>query len=354
MIFRTPFYYNDFQCIADKCRDNCCIGWEIDIDQKTAAHYASVQGAFGDRLKEHICFGDISCFILDEQERCPFLNDRNLCDIYTHLGESALCQICTDHPRFYEWFGDIKEGGIGMCCEEAARIILTQDASFSVTETEIPDEECDPCDDDMFRLLTGTRERIFRILHDENLPLSERFGRVLDLTATQQELTDNEVFTMPEDAPILPVSQGDMETILRFLQTLEPIDRTWQPTLSEAIGKLPEIAAQKERFLNENPQIPKYLRNIVVYFIWRYFLKGCFDMEYLSRASLAVVSPMVIAVLYAAKWLDTGKLSTGDCAEIAKNYSKEIEYSEENLNAVLDAVYALPAMNPSCLKGLLQ
>ena len=31
-----PDYYDEFQCIADKCSDNCCTGgWEIDIDEDT-------------------------------------------------------------------------------------------------------------------------------------------------------------------------------------------------------------------------------------------------------------------------------------------------------------------------------
>ena len=31
-----PDYYPLFHCIADRCRHNCCIGWEIDIDSRTA------------------------------------------------------------------------------------------------------------------------------------------------------------------------------------------------------------------------------------------------------------------------------------------------------------------------------
>ena len=27
MIFRTPSYYREFHGIADRCKDNCCIGW---------------------------------------------------------------------------------------------------------------------------------------------------------------------------------------------------------------------------------------------------------------------------------------------------------------------------------------
>ena len=35
MKLRIPSYYEEFSCIADKCKDNCCIGWEIDIDEET-------------------------------------------------------------------------------------------------------------------------------------------------------------------------------------------------------------------------------------------------------------------------------------------------------------------------------
>ncbi|MBE6849697.1 MAG: hypothetical protein E7502_07350, partial [Ruminococcus sp.] len=114
MIFRTPQYYQEFRCIADQCKDNCCIGWEIEIDAEAAEHYRKIPGEFGERLRSCIRFGQPSVFVLDAQERCPFLNDRNLCDIITTLGEPVLCQICTDHPRYYEWFGTVKEGGIGM------------------------------------------------------------------------------------------------------------------------------------------------------------------------------------------------------------------------------------------------
>ena len=37
----TPRYYQDFQCIGDKCEDNCCHGWTISIDKKTYRNYVS-------------------------------------------------------------------------------------------------------------------------------------------------------------------------------------------------------------------------------------------------------------------------------------------------------------------------
>ena len=66
MKIKVPNYYKNFKCIADKCQHNCCIGWEIDVDESTMALYNTVDGEFGKRLKSNICDGH---FVLDENER---------------------------------------------------------------------------------------------------------------------------------------------------------------------------------------------------------------------------------------------------------------------------------------------
>ena len=121
MRLTVPDYYDRFRCIASRCTDNCCIGWEIGIDPAALADYQSQPGAFGDRLRAAIQPGDPPYFALTGAGRCPFLNGENLCDIYCQLGENHLCAICDQHPRFHNWFGEEKESGLGLCCEEAAR-----------------------------------------------------------------------------------------------------------------------------------------------------------------------------------------------------------------------------------------
>ena len=52
------------------------------------------------------------------------MNQKNLCDIYIELGEDALCEICTQHPRFHNEYGNIRQTGLGMACEEATRLMF--------------------------------------------------------------------------------------------------------------------------------------------------------------------------------------------------------------------------------------
>ena len=45
MLLTKPAFYDSFACIADKCSDNCCIGWEIDIDEEALSRFEAAEGA---------------------------------------------------------------------------------------------------------------------------------------------------------------------------------------------------------------------------------------------------------------------------------------------------------------------
>ena len=320
MIFRVPSYYDDFHCIADKCKDNCCIGWEIDIDDITAEKYFSVKGEFGERLRSSISAENPS-FIPDKSGRCPFLNKDNLCDIILNLGEDKLCDICNNHPRYFEWFGNIKEGGIGLSCEEASRIILS--SSFSLIEKEIKDEETDfPDDEILFDFLLSAREKIIAYLSDENIPLQNALYDIYEYGFILEEAVFREDFSVPEIKSSGKKFSPDIQKTLDFLLTLEKLSPEWEPYL---------ISVKNDR-TNEDffiKETDKYLRNIAIYFVFRYFLKSVYDGEIVPYINLMAISVFILAFLFSK-----GDLSLENCSFIAKNFSKEIEYSEENTEAL--------------------
>ena len=149
----APDYYTKFKCIADKCKHSCCIGWVIDVDPDTLEYYHTMEGDLGERLKKGIDeSGETAHFILGEGERCPFLNQSGLCDLITELGEESLCQICTDHPRYRNFYSDRTEIGLGLCCEAAGELILRRQEKTTLVvleddgeneELDVPDEYLD-------------------------------------------------------------------------------------------------------------------------------------------------------------------------------------------------------------------
>ena len=310
MKLHVPKYFNEFHCIADQCKDYCCKLWEIDIDKKTSTFYKNCTGEFGQKLKQNIDFKGIPHFILDKKGNCPFLTEKHLCSIYINLGEENMCDICKIHPRYYEWFNGIKEGGIGICCEEACRIILSQTEPFSIVETEIPDEDFDEYDENIYLFLYNNRNKIISKLEDKSLPINTRIKNISNYDNTK------------------------LESILKLLSTLESFDSNWIPYINECIFLYPEYIKNYDSFINANPHISQYLQNLSIYFVWRYYLKSVFDGDTTSKLSIMAISVSVIEFLFFCKWYQNGILNFDDCIEIVKNYSKEIEYSEKNLEII--------------------
>ncbi|MBQ7296081.1 MAG: flagellin lysine-N-methylase [Clostridia bacterium] len=330
MILRMPSYCKNFKCTADKCSDNCCIGWEIDIDPSSAEYYKSIEGAFGERLKKDIAFGE-TCSFKMKGERCAFLNENNLCDIIINLGEDSLCQICRDHPRYFESYSAVKEGGVGLCCEEAARLILSQTEKFSTYDMPCDDEGEDGYDEELYDYLIFVREQIIRLIEDESLPLKQRLVSVLCFAHKVQDNVDN--FRYEKEDPFI-VSKGlsiDMRKIKERLLSLEIIDNRWEVYMS----RLSKNYGETERLICENKEpdetVSRYLQNIAVYFIWRYFMKAVFDEEIFSKVWLSVISTLFIERMFVHAYIEGNDMTLELCSYLAKNYSKEIEYSEENL-----------------------
>ena len=47
MHYKKPQYYDNFTCIADRCPDTCCAGWQIVIDDISLENYGKISGTFG-------------------------------------------------------------------------------------------------------------------------------------------------------------------------------------------------------------------------------------------------------------------------------------------------------------------
>lgn len=212
MILRTLGYYDDFVCIGGACKNSCCIGWELDIDEATCDYYRSLPGPFGDRLRAHMAAGsfrdeDCHTFCLTVDGRCPLLNKDGLCDIVLTLGPEALCEICSEYPRYTFELGDAVEKSLTISCEEAARLMFTRTRPLIISESPLdPDEDSGEAyaseaaddesyeyddeeeNDDISAEITLLRERLIGILQDRTSPLRSRVIRAVRLTEKAQAL----------------------------------------------------------------------------------------------------------------------------------------------------------------------
>ncbi len=330
-----PSYCKNFKCTASECKDNCCIGWEIDIDEETKAFYDSVTGSFKDKLSNGIADGETPCFKL-KNERCAFLNGNNLCEIYINLGSEHLCQICRDHPRYYEWFEDRIEGGIGLCCEEAARLILSFDKPFSLFESEKEDEPFFDYDEFCHDDLVFARNKIFETLENDELSLIEKLYTAFAFGTYVYGVNngDDPAFVPYESYyPKGKKENFDIRNLLCSLKNFEEIDPSWGEVVSCLCNSADEIKALLPELIKDE-KVERAIKNISIYFFWRYFLKYLFESDYINTPYLCVFSVVVILCLFALEKLKNKSADFESLINCAKYYSKQMEYSEENLGLI--------------------
>lgn len=318
----APSYYPSFRCIAAACRHSCCVGWEIDVDADTLAYYDTVTGKMGERLRASIDReADPPCFRLTPDERCPFLNESGLCDLITELGESSLCHICDDHPRFRNVLSDRVELGLGLCCEAAAALILSQTEPISVVELP-PDwaaherhahEDREELDDLTASLIVH-REALLPLLCDRSRPLSERIRHIFE--KCDIHLTESETATFKSYA-----------SIAALLRNMERLDPAWDKSL-DALESLTEDPLSE---LDGEDDVA--YENLIGYFLYRYMTADAtyWPDAHRTRTAFAVICTVIIHAIHRA----TGGKDLDSLCEIARMFSSEIEYSEENLETLM-------------------
>ncbi len=305
----APDYYSNFKCIADKCKHNCCIGWEIDIDDASYKYYKSINSVFGRRVIKNIDSSETPHFILNHNDRCPFLNSDNLCDIYIKLGEDGLCNICKDHPRFRNFYEGITEIGLGLTCEASVELILTkkEKTSFCEISSDGTEEETNEYE----QLFFGFRNDIIDILQNR----SEKISKRIELLLRKYEIN------LPEK------SNSEWVNIYLGLEILNP----------EWIDKLNEIKSVNfKNVLSDEFEIA--FEQLAVYFIYRHLADGLADGKFKERIAFSVLSCYIIYQLFVAECKKFDEFSFGILTEVCRMYSSEIEYCEENIAVLLEVL----------------
>lgn len=300
-----PDCCRDFACLAGACRHTCCAGWEIDVDADTLRRYRAVPGALGRRLRDAIDeSGGAAHFRLTPEERCPFLNRDNLCDLIIALGEDGLCQICADHPRFFSELSDRTEMGLGLCCEAAGRLILGW--RHPVRLVTIGDDGYPGTPDGEEAALLSLREELIARLQNRSLPFADRLAEL----ARRCRLPDRPWHEWRD-----------------FLLSLERLDDAWADALRCLQDDLPPLPDGWDGPFEQ----------LAVYLLFRHLPGALEDGDPQGRVRYCALIVRLLGALLAT----LPEPAMDDLVELARLYSAEIEYSDENVGAILDELARL-------------
>ena len=361
MLYTIPDYYQDFSCVADDCEDTCCAGWQIVIDEKSQKRYKKTQGEFRRRLLHSINWKE-GVFKQSKDKRCAFLNENNLCDMYTVLGSKSLCKTCRLYPRHIEEFEGIREISLSLSCPEVAKILLAkkEPVKFLSFEKE-GDEEYEDFDILLYSKLADARDVMINILQNRDLSIDLRCGLVLAIAHDMQGRINREEIFGCDDVLEKYQTEAAKEFVsdkidewyrdvseqfcfvkdnFRLLHELELLKEDWYVTLTET---------EKMLYQNEDMYVlirdsfriwcQKHLADfdiireqLLVYFVFTYFCGAVYDGRIYGKIQMAAASLCYIEQMLMARFVkNEGHLYEDDILDIVYRYSREVEHSDENL-----------------------
>ena len=377
MILRYPEYYERFSCIADRCEDTCCAGWEIDIDDDSYQAYMQVTGEFGDRLRASIkeyssengdayeCHG----FRLKEGKRCSFLREDGLCDMILALGEDALCDVCADTPRNFLEYGGAREISISPSCAEAGRLIFGNSEPVRFlereTEEEFPLEESEG-ERRLAALVRAVRDKGIAILQERKWDVEHRLVMFLRYAKTVQEyfnrsfaedsidgcFYEEEVLYHKEELRKFCLEcekeRGtEEEAYFYFRKRLElyggmvSINEEWQEYINRMDALFADSQEGRERYKAASKEFYRYLKEagrdyeyeqFMVYNAFLFLARCVDDLNFWGKAQYVAGSFLLLRDMDVTLFAERhGKYLPEDRIDIARVYAKEVEHSQDNL-----------------------
>lgn len=359
MLYTIPDYYPSFSCIADKCEDTCCAGWQIVIDKKTLKKYAKVNGDFRKRMFKSVNWFQ-QTFKQDKDKRCAFLNEKNLCDLYLSQGEEGFCKTCREYPRHTEEFEGVREITLSVSCPEVARILMNrmEPVTFLNYERE-GEEEFEDFDPFFYSILEDARKEMITILQNRDLTITDRILLILGMAHDmQRRMNRQEMFACSDviakystDKAIDFVkkyqekNQNKKEkmsfahTMFKHLYELELLREEWGVLLKET----EDFLYQNKEAYSKNKQafieywkgykpIEIHLEQLLVYFLFTYFPGAVYDGEIYAKVQLSVYCVWMIWEIWMARWLKNEKsITLEEMTELVYRFSREVEHSDLNL-----------------------
>ena len=221
-----PVFYKNFHCLAQNCKDNCCVhDWRIAFNKKDYLRLRRLDAppALRERLKQSVRQvqnkepdGIYGYFDLKSNSgRCSFLDSDGLCAIQRACGHDALPFVCTNFPRRISCTPAAKEYALSPSCEGVLQQLWDLPDGIEFIEDPLPKEEWKTGSivqgNNLILFFAPVRSLFIDILQNRDLSLTER---MLYLGITIQRLQKEDWTRFDPDSWIdLTVSLTDVNMI---------------------------------------------------------------------------------------------------------------------------------------------
>lgn len=292
-----PTFYKNFKCIAGDCPDSCCQGWEVDADSDSLEYYKTLDNSLEIKKRIDSVLSkdefDNTIFTLAPKKRCPFLNDKNLCDMHIAIGGEHTPYTCRTFPRFIYDFGATREIGISFSCPVASDMMYNTESFDFETEVNSDLPTLNDIDAEKYFLLYKGRAEAYKIAKDKSKSIRERLNDLLDLGVLLQE----KLFPYDEG--------GDDIAFFDVFKNPELINPEWKEKV--------------ENFSLKQVSDTQSNENILMYFLYKYLMQAVYDDDALSKIKMAVIGVLINTYFGEDSWT-------------IHLWSKETEHSQYNMD----------------------
>ncbi|EPB8148147.1 flagellin lysine-N-methylase [Clostridium perfringens] len=225
----------------------------------------------------------------------------------------------------------------------------------SVTE----DEDCfdEGIDAEVLSEFLECRNIVFNIIERNDLDLGTKAALALEFVKEVQNKIDlgdmNEIPELMEEYR----DENFINTLLKELEDFKGKESIKHKNLCEYLNVYKSIKhinsndplglekalkcfeGNEEFYLRKHKEFNEYykenlykFKNILVYFIFRYFMKAIFDYDVSAKIKLAIISTLMIKELAVVRFIENNnEFTEEDMVEVSRIYSKDIEHSDENI-----------------------
>lgn len=358
-----PQEYAQFQCTASACRHSCCVGWEITVDGETAKRYETADGAFAQAVRGALEHTDGGITFRMENGRCAMLDKDGLCRIIREWGDDALCEICREHPRFHNRFEGVWESGLGLCCEEAARLTLTRQAPFALCVEEMPSSS-DERPDEKTTAVLHLRGAALALLQNRSLPLFHRLGLLLALGTDAQLCLEREdigaLFTLCDAygdeahhaalwhtlSARVPSGEDAAWPVRRmalFLSRLPALEAPWHTDMVALLRDCPR------RLMLFGRRAEIFYEQLAAALLFRYFSADCLNERDALGACRFTVLAVLLCLSLETRLSPCGTGGTAARLDIVRRFSAEVEYQPQALAHLRTMIWEEPAFDTGAL-----
>ncbi|MGU8298419.1 flagellin lysine-N-methylase [Clostridium perfringens] len=233
------------------------------------------------------------------------------------------------------------------------------ECSNSEVESFTDDEDCfdEGIDEEILSEFLECRNIVFNIIERNDLDLGTKAALALEFVKEVQNKID--LGDMDEISELMEEYRDEnfVNTLVKELESYKGKESIKHKNLCEYLNVYKSIKhinsndplglekalkyfeGNEEFYLRKHKEFNEYykenlykFKNILVYFIFRYFMKAIFDYDVSAKIKLAIISTLMIKELAVVRFIENdNEFTEEDMVEVSRIYSKDIEHSDENI-----------------------